>query len=109
MVRFDPKLHISVTDKDRKAIENALWEGWELMVDETIGEVWIGDREEKIAMVKVGIVDSSILVSMQEGTPICTFTREAAVCEEVRNHMLRQAIERYGIPSQVYIDGINND
>ena len=51
MVKFDPKLHVPVTDKDRKAIENALWEGWELMVDETTGEVWIGNREEKIATV----------------------------------------------------------
>lgn len=49
IVRFDPNVHLPVTDEDRSRIENTLWEGWELMVDETSGDVWIGDREEKIA------------------------------------------------------------
>lgn len=50
--RFDPARHIPVTDGDRDLIENALWTGWELMVDAR-GTVWIGDHEERIADVTV--------------------------------------------------------
>lgn len=51
MVKFNPYIHIPVTDGDRSRIENALWEGWELMVDPD-GGVWIGAGEERIAAVK---------------------------------------------------------
>lgn len=51
MVRFDPKQHIPATEGDRRRIENALWEGWELLVDAD-GGVWIG-TEERIATVAV--------------------------------------------------------
>lgn len=52
MVRFDPCIHLPATGKDHRRLENALWEGWELMVDEVTGEAWIGDREEKIAQTR---------------------------------------------------------
>lgn len=55
MKRFDPAIHHPATEADWKKIENALWEGWELMVEEGTGEVWIGSREDKIAKVSVGI------------------------------------------------------
>ncbi len=56
-VRFDPYNHHPVTDQDRKRIENALWEGWELMVDKSNGDVWIGDREERIAEIVIAQED----------------------------------------------------
>lgn len=46
---FNPYKHFPETDDDRQKIEYALWMGWELTVDAKTGEVWIGDREEKIA------------------------------------------------------------
>ena len=49
--RFNPYFHIPVTDEDRQEIEFALWQGWELMVDDRTGDVWIGSRENKIASV----------------------------------------------------------
>lgn len=52
MVRFDPCIHLPATGEDRCQLENALWEGWELMVDEDTGEVWIGDKEEGIAQTR---------------------------------------------------------
>lgn len=48
--RFDPYRHIPKTDGDREKIIEALFWGWELMVDD-LGNVWISDREEKIAHV----------------------------------------------------------
>lgn len=53
MEQFDPEIHLPETDEDRVKIEKALWQGWELQVDENSGEVWIGNREEKIATVLV--------------------------------------------------------
>lgn len=53
MERFDPEIHLPETDEDRIEIEKALWQGWELQVDENSGEVWIENREEKIADVLV--------------------------------------------------------
>ncbi len=47
--RFSPEIHLPATQKDRERMEQALWEGWELMVDGETGEVWIGRREQKIA------------------------------------------------------------
>lgn len=48
MVRFDPDIHHPITADGYSKVESALWEGWELMVDESSGDVWIGDREERI-------------------------------------------------------------
>lgn len=53
MEQFDPEIHLPETDEDRDKIEKALWKGWELQVDENSGEVWIGNKEEKIATVLV--------------------------------------------------------
>lgn len=53
LTEFDPCIHYPVTDHDRRSIENALWEGWELWVNEDSGEVWIGHGEEKIAEITV--------------------------------------------------------
>lgn len=53
MEAFDPEIHLPETDEDRIKIERSLWEGWELWVEESSGEVWIGNREEKIANVIV--------------------------------------------------------
>lgn len=53
MERFDPEIHLPETDEDRIEIEKALWQGWELQADENSGEVWIENREEKIADVLV--------------------------------------------------------
>ncbi len=53
MEQFNPEIHLPETDEDRIKIEKALWQGWELQVDENSGEVWIGNREEKIATVSV--------------------------------------------------------
>lgn len=50
MERLDPYRHIPKTDGDRERIIEALFWGWELMVDDS-GNVWISDREEKIAYV----------------------------------------------------------
>lgn len=47
--RFNPEVHIPATQQDSRKMEQALWEGWELAVDEATGEVWIGNREEKVA------------------------------------------------------------
>ncbi len=49
---FEPSRHVPVTENDRNLIESALWQGWELMVDNW-GVVWIGAREEKVAAVAV--------------------------------------------------------
>ncbi|MCM1543491.1 MAG: helix-turn-helix domain-containing protein [Blautia sp.] len=51
MEAFDSCVHFPATAGDRHRIENALWEGWELMVDRDTNEVWIGDREELIAKI----------------------------------------------------------
>ena len=53
MEAFDPEIHLPETDEDRVKIEKALWDGWELLVDENSGEVWIGNKEEMIATVMV--------------------------------------------------------
>lgn len=52
MVRFNPCVHLPETGEDCRQIESALWEGWELMVDGDTGEVWIGNREERIAQTR---------------------------------------------------------
>ncbi len=53
MVGFNPSIHHPATAESRHRIENALWEGWELMVDEASGDVWIGYWEECIAKITV--------------------------------------------------------
>lgn len=53
MERFEPKRHLPKSQEDRKKIENALWEGWELWVNVDNGVVWIGRNEEKIADVVI--------------------------------------------------------
>lgn len=47
--KFNPAVHIPATQADRARMEQALWEGWELTVDEATREIWIGNREEKVA------------------------------------------------------------
>lgn len=53
MEAFNSEIHLPETDEDRAKIEKALWDGWELLVDENSGEVWIGNKEEKIGTVLV--------------------------------------------------------
>ena len=53
MEAFNPEIHLPETDEDRAKIEKALWDGGELLVDENSGEVWIGNKEEKIGTVLV--------------------------------------------------------
>lgn len=53
MARFTPGIHQPATEQDRRRMEDALWEGWELMVDPD-GVVWIGAGEEQVARVRTG-------------------------------------------------------